>query len=713
MKEKVSIIVPFYNTEKYIGICLKSLVEQIYSNIEVLCVNDGSTDNSKTIVKEFQKKDKRIHLLNFDRSGAGISRNHGLKQATGKYVMFCDSDDFYKPEMISGMVNLISADEEVDIAVCNCTLQDTNGTQRRDQNYLQNDKNGIFELTQPTKRTVNIVLWNKIFKTDILTRFGIKFINANFHEDENFVFKYISISRKLNSTDKAFYTYLYRDGSLSEETSKAKVHVTEYLKCVEDFSIFLEKNSLWDRNNQYFAEAIIYGSYLAHHKHLSKKSKQILSAGIHSLSQKIDIRKINNKKIREDIFRIQKSYIAYRQFASLAGIKQTKERIPIVFACDDNYVKYLSVTLQSIIDNASQNKSYCIIVLDCGIKQCFISIIEKQISKYKNFSLHFISIETFLQENKQSFKEKDYFTASIYGRLLIPEICSTFDKVIYIDTDMIFRRDISELMLLDLKDDYIAAVIDSKVEIERRGDPWWSNYFKKKLSLETSNFYVNSGLLVFNLKKWRSLSIHEQCIDLLAESTGFILPDQDVINMICKNRIHYLDQSWNCMQHTMDILNDKTTIRALSESLFLENLITEYNMAYDSSNSVLHYTSNKKPWNNPVMAKAEKWWIYCKKTEFYEQILFQNTSRQIQNHLIDFKLNNGQFERQAMEIADYTKVMKNYCLLGLSVLKIKTTAENRKYYFLGIRFAKIVKNVHRKKYYIFGLRLFTLKIWKS
>lgn len=712
-KAKVSIIVPFHNTEKYIGTCLKSLTEQTYSDIEIICINDGSTDSSRAIVEEFQKEDKRIHLFDLDRSGPGISRNHGLKKATGKYVMFCDSDDSCKPEMVSSMVRLMTVDDEVDLAICNCTLQDTNKTKRENAHYLCNDRNGIFELTQPLKRAINIVLWNKIFKTELLKKFNIEFINTIFHEDENFVFKYISVSRKINSTNKPLYIYLYRDGSLSEETLKSSVHVAEYLKCIEDFSNFLEKNSLWDKNSQYFAEAIIYGSYLAQHKNLNEKNRKLLITGIYSLSQKIDIQKINNDKVRKYIFEIQKGYIAHEQFNPLIEMQQTEKSVPIVFACDDNYIKYLSVTLQSIIEHASQNYIYHVIILDCGIEQASISVIEKQIARYTNFTLYIISATAFLKKHKKYFKEKWHFTAAIYGRLLIPEICSKFDKAIYCDTDMIFGRDIAELMLFDLKDNYIAAVIDANNEFERKGNPQRANYVEQKLSLEIESFYVNSGLLVFNLKKWRELSIHNQCIKLLADSNDFLFPDQDVINIVCKNKIHYLDQSWNCTCYTISLIKDNpSSIKAINESVFLENLFAQFTTAYHGSDTVLHYTG-PKPWNNPTMEKAEKWWAYCKKTEFYEQILFQNTSRQIQNHLIDFKTSDNPFQRQEMQTDNYTRIIKNYYLLGLSILKTKTTAESKKYYLFGIRFAKTVKNLHKKKYYFLGLRVFTLKVWKN
>jgi|GEM_PF-749876 len=715
IRTKVSIIVPFCNTENYIGVCLKSLTEQTYSDTQIICINDGSTDNSRSIVEKFQNKDDRIHLINLSRSGPGIARNHGLKKAFGKYVMFCDSDDFYKPEMVSTMIALMEANEEVDLAMCNCKLQNTNNTKRKDQSYLLNNRNGIFELTQHLKRTVNIILWNKIFKVEILNKYNIDFIDTERHEDENFVFKYLSVSRNISFINKKLYTYLYRNGSLSEETFRNPDHINDYLKCVRDFSNFLDQYSLWDKNNQYFAEAIIHGSYLAEHKNLTEQTKQNSIKKIYSLAKKIDIQKINKANIEKSIFAIQKGCIANKLFFPLPDIQKTEKSIPIIFVCDDNYIKYLATGLQSIIENASQNNVYHIIILDCGIKQESIRVIERQIAGYANFTLHVVSATAFLNKHKAYFKEKGHFTAAIYGRLFIPEICDEFDKVVYIDTDMVFSRDIAELIKLDLKDNYIAAVIDSKIEIDRRNDPWWTRYFTQNLFLDIKNSYVNSGLVVFNLEMWRKFSISEQCIKLLADSGEFILPDQDVINIICKNKIHYLDQSWNCTCPTKNILDNEPIIKTINQSVFLENLIAEYNTAYNGSKTVLHYTSRTKPWNTPDMEHAEKWWYYCKKTEWYEQILFQNLSKQIHNHLLDINVKKSCLpsREQAMTIVGYTRLIKHYCLFGLSVFETKTTTESKKYYLFGIRIAKIVQNVHRKKLYILGVRVFTIKVWKQ
>ena len=98
MNEKISIIVPVYNTEKYLNKCLDSLVNQTYKNIEIICVNDESPDNSLSILEEYAKKDSRVRVINKKNAGASEARNTGLSEASGEYIMFLDSDDWIETD---------------------------------------------------------------------------------------------------------------------------------------------------------------------------------------------------------------------------------------------------------------------------------------------------------------------------------------------------------------------------------------------------------------------------------------------------------------------------------------------------------------------------------------------------------------------------------------------------------------------------------------
>lgn len=114
---KVSIIVPVYNMEKYLGECLDSLINQTYSNIEIICVNDGSQDKSLTILEDYQKKDNRIIIINQKNQGVSVARNVGLDNATGYYIYFMDSDDFLNDVFIETSVDIAQKEQSEVIIV--------------------------------------------------------------------------------------------------------------------------------------------------------------------------------------------------------------------------------------------------------------------------------------------------------------------------------------------------------------------------------------------------------------------------------------------------------------------------------------------------------------------------------------------------------------------------------------------------------------------
>ena len=106
--EKVSVVVSVYNIEKYIAECLASVINQSYSNLEILCINDGSTDDSLKILSQFEFKDNRVKIINQTNQGLSVSRNTGIKNAQGKYIYFIDGDDFISKDYIKEMVSIIN-----------------------------------------------------------------------------------------------------------------------------------------------------------------------------------------------------------------------------------------------------------------------------------------------------------------------------------------------------------------------------------------------------------------------------------------------------------------------------------------------------------------------------------------------------------------------------------------------------------------------------
>ena len=203
----ISIILPVYNAEKYIERALKSLINQSYKNIEVLCIDDGSKDNSYNIIKEF--KDEKIKLFRQENSGPAKARNVGLSNSKGEYIMFCDADDWYEPNMCELMLETIIK-QNVDFVICDSNIINTHSSNIRRKgefDYLKLKLNGYYSINSCKFMTINSMLWNKIFKKNIIDKYDIKFIDGYEHDDSNFFFKYLSCCNNFYALNEKLYNY--------------------------------------------------------------------------------------------------------------------------------------------------------------------------------------------------------------------------------------------------------------------------------------------------------------------------------------------------------------------------------------------------------------------------------------------------------------------------------------------------------------------------
>lgn len=164
-KDLVSVIVPLYNVEKYLDECISSIVNQSYKNIEILVVNDGSTDSSYSICEAWSKKDSRIRLLNQINQGQGIARNYGVKEANGEWVAFVDSDDWIDKEYIELMLQAIVR-ENANMAKCNYTQVRIKNKEKKTTNFYQTigiARNEKYILAESAG-----VIWNLIIRKKII-----------------------------------------------------------------------------------------------------------------------------------------------------------------------------------------------------------------------------------------------------------------------------------------------------------------------------------------------------------------------------------------------------------------------------------------------------------------------------------------------------------------------------------------------------------------
>ena len=212
---KVSVIIPVYNTESYLEKCLDSVINQTYKNLEIICINDCSTDNSLNILKRYAVKDKRIKLIDLPQNeGVSIARNTGLESAEGKFIAFIDPDDWWEYDLVEKALNKIQ-NENADIVLF-CHSEYTNNKIIPKQEKLKKIKD-ILKGTNYTKYMldVSVFIWDKIYKKDLIKDAGIRF-TEKIHptEDVLFTLEIFSKNPAIVFLDECLYNYrLNREGS--------------------------------------------------------------------------------------------------------------------------------------------------------------------------------------------------------------------------------------------------------------------------------------------------------------------------------------------------------------------------------------------------------------------------------------------------------------------------------------------------------------------
>ncbi|MBR6231702.1 MAG: glycosyltransferase [Alphaproteobacteria bacterium] len=247
---KISIIIPNYNTEKYLDRCLTSLIQQTFSDIEIILIDDGSTDNSVKIMKKYAEKDARIKIIEQSNSGPAKARNRGLETATGKYLMFCDSDDWYELDMCEIMHNTIEK-KGVDSVCCHTFLDCEENLDieqkksRLTEKYYNFKKSGKHILKDKWILYTNVLLWNKIWRRDLIERYHIRFPEGHEHDDDAFWYMYSIVAKSIFFLKKPLYHYFLRVGSImSSQVEKKPKNKMDRIAVSEYVLNFLVRNKL-------------------------------------------------------------------------------------------------------------------------------------------------------------------------------------------------------------------------------------------------------------------------------------------------------------------------------------------------------------------------------------------------------------------------------------------------------------------------------------
>ena len=213
MKDIISIIIPVYNVEKYLEKCIQSILKQTYKNIQIILVDDGSTDNSGKICDEFKNKDNRIIVIHKKNGGLSEARNVGIENATGKYIAFVDSDDYVLKDMYETLYkNLIANDADISICKYQYIKEEEKVDLKADTKdiVVMNNLQAMKELL--LNKNITNHTWNKLYKKEIFD--NIKFPVGKKYEDIDVMYLLFERSSKIVYQDTTKYIYINREESI-------------------------------------------------------------------------------------------------------------------------------------------------------------------------------------------------------------------------------------------------------------------------------------------------------------------------------------------------------------------------------------------------------------------------------------------------------------------------------------------------------------------
>ena len=248
--KKLSVIVPVYNVEKYLERCVNSIINQTYTNLEIILVDDGSTDRSGVMCDDYAKSDLRIQVIHKVNGGLSDARNAGIEASTGEYLAFIDSDDYIDSTMFQEMIVALEGTGS-DVALCNYECVDEEGKLLPENSQEVRVVSEELTSEQALDKLCKLngfyytIACNKIYKKDLFAQ--IRFRKGKLHEDEFIVHEIYAEMSKMVCLENAFYMYVQRTGSITN-----KKRTTRHLDLIE--ALFLRTRFYVETQNAYNAK---------------------------------------------------------------------------------------------------------------------------------------------------------------------------------------------------------------------------------------------------------------------------------------------------------------------------------------------------------------------------------------------------------------------------------------------------------------------------
>ena len=272
VKKMISVVVPIYNVSKYLPKCIESILHSTYKNLEVILVDDGSTDECPTICDDYAKKDSRIKVIHKKNGGLSDARNKGLDIATGEYISFIDSDDYIDADLYESVIK--EFDENIDVVVFGRYIEYETKTDISipDKNCVMTGKDALIDLA--SFKGFDMAAWDKIYKRSIIGNLRFPFGKKN--EDYYLTYKLLDNAKNVKFIQKPFYHYVQRQNSISRGKSicfdavDGSIEEVDYIrkKYPELIDVAL--------TNQFFAYVCIYNVAIRQKIKVTSEQKKII-----------------------------------------------------------------------------------------------------------------------------------------------------------------------------------------------------------------------------------------------------------------------------------------------------------------------------------------------------------------------------------------------------------------------------------------------------
>jgi len=307
---------------------------------------------------------------------------------------------------------------------------------------------------------------------------------------------------------------------------------------------------------------------------------------------------------------LQMAQIEQNEGTSKISVSEDDE-IPVVLAANQGYVPILYTCLQSIADHISEQRDYKIYIFHTDIESESQNEIRKL--KKKNFDVSFVNVRS--RVAGYQLKAKEHISTETFYRFLILDILKMYPKVVYLDCDMIIRRDIAELYDVKLGDNMLAAVIDPDFAGQCNGaNADTLAYCRDVLKLKDPLAYFQAGVLVFHMGQIAD-KISVQKLFEMSDTGIYKYSDQDILNIVCEGKVTYLNMQWN-------VLTDCNKYRWQHVIKSAPYYVMD---AYENARKdpyIIHYAGAAKPWKNPKDDFAKEFWKVARRTPYYEELIY-------------------------------------------------------------------------------------------